>query len=78
MYLLIAFLIKNLSPLVLLEPILHPNPSPRTGPQDLLITRYDCEDNQQATLHNYANNQVTQCKTEPQDIESTTIVAKLR
>ena len=37
------------------------NPSPRTGPQDLLVTHYDCEENEQKTLHKYAINQVTQC-----------------
>ena len=26
------------------------NPSPRTGPQDLLVTHYDCEENEQKTL----------------------------
>ena len=25
----------------------HKNPSPRTGPQELLITHYDCEENEQ-------------------------------
>ena len=30
------------------------NPSPRTGPQDLLVTHYDCEENEQKTLHIYA------------------------
>ena len=41
------------------------NPSPRTGPQDLLVTHYDCEENEQKTLHKYAINQVSQCETEP-------------
>ena len=39
------------------------NPSPRTGPQDLLVTHYDCEENEQKTLHKYAINQVSQCET---------------
>ena len=26
-------------------------PSPRTGPQVLLVTHYDCEENEQKTLH---------------------------
>ena len=47
------------------------NPSPRTGPQDLLVTHYDCEENEQKTLHKYAINQVSQCETEPQAIETT-------
>ena len=43
------------------------NPSARTGPQDLLVTHYDCEEN---ILHKYAINQVSQCETEPQAIEN--------
>ena len=46
------------------------NPSPRTRPQDLLVTHYDCEENEQQTLHKYAINQVSQCETEPQAIEN--------
>ena len=53
------------------------NPSPRTGPQDLLVTHYDCEENKQKTLQKYAINQVTQCESEPQAIETTNIVATL-
>ena len=54
------------------------NPSPRTRPQDLLVTHYDCEENeQQKTLHNYAINQVSQCETEPQAIETTNVIAIL-
>ena len=52
-------------------------PSPRTGPQDLLITHYDCEENEQKTLHKYAINQVSQCETEPQAIETTNVRATL-
>ena len=44
MYLLIVFLIKTLSSLLLLEPIPLPNPSAQIRPQDLLVTHYDCED----------------------------------
>ena len=51
------------------------NPSPRTGPQDLLVTHYDCEENEQKTL--YAINQVSQCETEPQAIETTNVIATL-
>ena len=47
------------------------NPSPRTGPQDLLVTHNDCEENEQKTLYKYAINQVSQCETEPQAIETT-------
>ena len=36
------------------------NPSPCTGPQDLLVTHYDFEKNERKTLHKYAINQVTQ------------------
>ena len=51
------------------------NPSPRTGPQDLLVTHYDCDENEQKTLHKYAINQVSQCETEPQAIETTNVIA---
>ena len=32
----------------------HSQPSPRTGSQDLLVTHYGCEENEQKTLHKYA------------------------
>ena len=53
------------------------NPSPRTEPQDLLVTHYDCEENEQKTLHKYAINQVSQCETEPQAIQTTNVKATL-
>ena len=53
------------------------DPSPRTGPQDLLVTHYDCEENEQKTLHKYAKNQVTQYKSESQAKETTNIIATL-
>ena len=53
------------------------NPSPRRGPQDLLVTHYDCEENEQKTLHKCAINQVIQCETEPQAIETTNVIATL-
>ena len=53
------------------------NPSPRTGSQELLVTHYDCEENEQKTLHKYAINQVSQCETEPQAIETTNVIATL-
>ena len=53
------------------------NPCPRIGPQDLLVTHYDCEENEQKTLHKYAINQVSQCETEPQAIETTNVMATL-
>ena len=62
MYLLKIFFLKTLSPLVHLEPTSHQNPSPRTGPQDLLVTPFDCEENQQKTLHKHAILQVTHCE----------------
>ena len=55
----------------------HTYPSPRTGPQDLSVTHYDCEENEQKTLHKYAINQVTQCESEPLAIESTNVIATL-
>ena len=45
--------------------------------QDLLVTHYDCEENEQKTLHKYAINQVSQCETEPQAIETTNKMATL-
>ena len=53
------------------------NPSSRTGTQNLLVTHYDCEENEQKTLHKYAINQVTHCESEPQALETTNIVATL-
>ena len=53
------------------------NPYPRTGPQELLVTHYDCEENEQKTLHKYALNQVSLCETEPQAIETTNVIATL-
>ena len=57
------------------EPNQHP--SPRTGPQDLLVTHYDCEKNQHKTLHKYAISQATQCESEPQAIETIKVRATL-
>ena len=53
------------------------NPSPCTGPQDLLVTHYDCEENEQKTLHKYGIDQVTQCESKPQAIETANILAIL-
>ena len=53
------------------------NPSPRRGPQNLLVTHYDCEENEQKTLHKYAINQVSQCEREPRAIETTNVIATL-
>ena len=47
------------------------------SPQDLLVTHYDCEENEQKTLHKYAINQVSQCETEPQAIETTNVITTL-
>ena len=51
--------------------------TPRKGPLDLLVTHYDCEENEQKTLHKYAINQVSQCEREPQAIETTNVIATL-
>ena len=48
-------------------------PSPRTGTQGLLVTHYGCEENEQKIIHKYAINKVTQCKREPQAIETTNV-----
>ena len=53
------------------------NPFPRTGPQELLVTHYDCEENEKKTLHKYAINQISQCETESQAIETTNVIATL-
>ena len=68
MYLLKILIFQTLLFLNCSEP--NQNPSPRTGPQDLLVTHYDCEENEQKTLHKYAINQVTQCECKPQAIET--------
>ena len=70
MYLSKIFFLQNLSPLVLSELTFHKNFSPRKEPQDLLVTHYDCEENEQRTPHKYAINQVTQTESEPQEIET--------
>ena len=75
MYILKIFTFQHLLILIFFEP--NQNPSPRIGPQDLLKTHYDCEENEQKTLHKYAINQVTQCEPEPQAIETTNVIATL-
>ena len=54
----------------------HNTPSPRTGSQNLLDTHYDCEVNEQKTLHKFAINQLTRCESEPQSTETTNVIAK--
>ena len=75
MYILKIFIFQQIVFLIFSEQ--NTNPSPRTGPQDLLVTHYDCEENEQKTLHKYAINQVTKCESEPQAIETTNIIATL-
>ena len=75
MYILKIFTFQHLLFLIFSEP--NQNPSPCTGPQDLLVTHYDCEENEQITLHKYAINQVKQCESERQAIESTNVIATL-
>ena len=50
--------------------------SPHRTPR-FIVTHYDCEENEQKTLHKYAINQVSQCETEPQAIETTNVIATL-
>ena len=52
------------------------NPSPRTGPEIVSNTLW-LRRKQTNTLHKYSINQVTQCESEPQAIETTNIVATL-
>ena len=73
MYILKIFTFQHLFFLIFSEP--NQNPSPRTGPQDLLVTHYDCEENEQKTFHKYAINQVIHCESEPQAIETTNVIA---
>ena len=61
--------------LIFSEP--NQNLSARTGPQGLLVTQYDYEENEQKTLPKYAINQVTHCESEPQAIETTNVIATL-
>ena len=70
-------ILQTHSPLISSEPTSHKNPSPRTEAQDFLVTHYDCEENEQKTLHKYAKNQVTQCQSEKQEIGTPNIVATL-
>ena len=52
------------------------NRSPNKNP-GFIVTHYNCEKNEQKTLHKYAINQDTQCGSEPQSIETTKIKATL-
>ena len=75
MYNLKIFKFQHLLFLIFPEP--NEKPSPGTGPQDLLVTHCDCEENEQKTLHKNTINQVKQCESEPQAIETINIIAKL-
>ena len=75
MYILRIFTFQHLLFIIFSEQ--KTNPTPRTGPQDLLVTHYDCQENEQKTLHKYAINQVTQCESEPQAIETTNVISTL-
>ena len=55
------------------EPTSHKNPYPRTGPQNSLV--YTMIVKKMSKKHNI--NQVTQCESEPQEIETTNILATL-
>ena len=76
MYPLKILIFQTLSLVIFSKPDQN-NPSPRTGPQYLLVTHYDCEENEQKSLQKYAINGVTQCESEPQSIETTNIIATL-
>ena len=77
MYLLRILIFQNLPPFIFSEAQKHKNVSLRTGPHNLLVSHYYCEENEQKILHKHAINQVTQCKSEPQAIETTNIIATL-
>ena len=75
--LLIVFLTKTLSPLVLLEPAPQPDPPPEQDHKTSLSHVMIVKIINKKTLHKNAINQITQCESEPLDIESATIVATL-
>ena len=78
MYLLIIFSLKSLSFLVHLDPIYHKNPLPEQDHTiSLLHIMIVKVTNKQNSFHKYAINQVTQCESEPQYIESTSVIASL-
>ena len=75
MYILKIFTFQDLLFLIFSQP--NQNLSPRTRSQNLLVTHYDCEENELKTLHKYSINQVTQCESKTQGIETTIIIATL-
>ena len=79
MYILKKFTFQHLLFLIFSEQ--NTKPTLRTGPQDLFVTHYDCEENEQKllqkTLHKYAISQVTQCESQAQAIEIKNIIATL-
>ena len=76
MYLSKVFFLKTLSRCTFTT-IFHQNPFPQKAQQDIQVTHYDCEENQQKELHQYAINHLPHCESEPQEIESKNIVATL-
>ena len=77
MYLLLVFFLKPFSSCSFRTDVSSKS-LPRTGQtEDLLVTHYDCEENEQKTLHKYVINQVTQCESDPQEPETKNIVAAL-
>ena len=76
MYILKILTFQRLLFLIFSEP--NRNPSPRIGPQDFLLTHYDCEKKtNKKTLHKNPINQLTQCESKPQAIEITNVIATL-
>ena len=72
MFILKIFTFQHFLFLIFSEP--NQNPSLRTGPQNLLVTHYECEEDEQKTLQKSAINQVAQFESEPQAIETTNVV----
>ena len=79
MYNLTLLSVFSLSVFVILEPSSHNIPSLGTGPQDFRVIQYNCEDHQQkhCTNTHLIRLQVTLREFEPQEIESTNIIATL-
>ena len=73
MYILKIFTFQRLLFLIFSDS--NQNRFPRTRPQNLLVTHYDCE--KQKTLHKNAINQVKINEPEPQAIETTYVIATL-
>ena len=53
------------------------NPSPRTGPQDLLVTHYDCEENEQKNTPQICNKSSITMRNRTTSYKTTNVIATL-